>query len=301
MKHLTVLCGWLILLFALEISAVILDSSHYLIWGIGGLYFLKACYLGFASVLFFRFLSFRAQKSYEGMVESYSRISGKEIEVEKPRKYRWVNSWLYFCLVVLSSIDLAMNFHWTLLEFHISIIVDFLIWVLAIRYVSRAHWLKSMGRREKIKAFLDDSRSKMKREDSAQVDAKGESPSGKPFLWVATTACVVSLLISLFRWSGAEQTFKMNELKACMVKTMSSAAEQFYQNGKLQMDFTKEACGFEHGRYLDFNLFLAGGEIYLRGKEKAGIDFFGNSVLGDESLVLDPVGRFRKSVTPNKI
>jgi len=67
------------------------------------------------------------------------------------------------------------------------------------------------------------------------------------------------------------------------------------------MDFTKEACGFEHGRYLDFNLFLAGGEIYLRGKEKAGIDFFGNSVLGDESLVLDPVGRFRKSVTPNKI
>lgn len=232
------------------------------------------------------------------MVESYTRISGKQVEPDKPRKWGWVNPWLYLVLVILSSIDFAMIFHWTILEYKISIILDFLVWLLGIRYVSRAHWLKSKGKREKMKAFLDDSRSQFKSEDTESREELAPNVSWKPFLVLAILAGSASVVVSSFRWAAADRTFAINDLKACMVKCMSFSSESFYNNGELELALSRESCVQEKASDIDFNLFLSAGEIYLRGREKPSTDFFGNTILGDESLILDPAGRFRKSIAP---
>jgi hypothetical protein len=78
-----------------------------------------------------------------------------------------------------------------------------------------------------------------------------------------------------------------------MEKCIGFAAERFYQNGQIEMKLAQEACVQDWGKEIHFSLDLHEGEIYLRGSEKEGVDFFGNGSQGDEGLVLDPAGRFR--------
>lgn len=295
MKYLSILAWWLLLLVAMETAAYILDGSHYLIWGVLGLHFLKSAYLGFACVLFFRYLSFRSQKSFESMLESYNRIADKPAEIEKLRKDSWVNPFFHLILVVIASINFTLVFHWNEPVFRASILLDFLIWLLALRWVARTYWLKSLGKREKIKEFLDNSRSKMKSETAAVPDIDKRTRSLTPFLTLAGLACFATVFISVLRWQEADRTYRVDDLKSCMIKCMGFAAERFYQNGQLEIELAQESCVQEKGAQILFTLDLHGGEIYLRGKEKDAYDFFGNSVVGDEGLVLDPAGRFRKS------
>ncbi len=295
MKHLRILAWWLLLLVAMETAAYILDGSHYLFWGVAGVHFLKFAYLGFACVLFFRYLSFRSQKSLEYMVESYNRIAEKPAKIEKLRKDSWVNPFLHLLLVVLTSVNFTLVFHWNETVFQASILLDFLIWLLALRWVARTYWLKSLGKRERIKEFLDDSRSRMKSENPVSPDIEKRTRSMAPYLTLAGLGFFATVLISGLRWEEASRTYRVDDLKACMIKCMGFAAERFYQNGQLEIELAQEACIQEKGKQIKFNLDLLAGEIYLSGKERDSYDFFGNSVLGDEGLVLDPAGRFRKS------
>ncbi len=116
-----------------------------------------------------------------------------------------------------------------------------------------------------------------------------------PFLTLAGMAVFATVFISVLRWQEAARTYRVDDLKACMIKCMGFAAERFYHNGQLEIELAEESCVQEKGAQILFTLDLHGGEIYLRGNEKDAYDFFGNSVAGDEGLVLDQAGRFRKS------
>jgi hypothetical protein len=281
MKYLSVLAWWLLLLFSWQMSAAILDGAHYLFWGLAGIYFLKAGYVGFASVLYFRYLSFRAQKSYETMVESFNRISERPILIEKQPKISWVNPALNLILVIIASVDFSLAFMWNQSAFRTTLVLDLAVWLLTLRYVVRTYWLKSVGRREKVKEFLDNSRSKMRTESSVPLQLERPRQSPAPFWTLAGISLLATLTLFGWRWHASAQNYRVNELKS------------FYQNGQIEMKLAQEACVQDWGKEIHFSLDLHEGEIYLRGSEKEGVDFFGNGSQGDEGLVLDPAGRFR--------
>jgi hypothetical protein len=293
MKYLSILAWWLLLLFALQISALILDNNHYLFWGAAGIFFLKFCYLAYAGILFLRFLSFRSQRSYEAMLEAYNRIATLSQEPEKPHKGSSLNSIFLLALVVTASIDITLVFFWNVTAFRVSILLDTLVWMLTLRYVSRTYWLKSLGRREKIKAFLDDSRSKMKQEEASIPDLEERPKSATPFFGLAGLSLIATLSLSGWRWMHADRVFRIDDLKACMEKAMEFAAPRFYQHGQIDIELSQESCVQEKSSEIHFSLDLVEGELYLSGSEKLGKDFFGNGKPGDDGLVLDPSGRFR--------
>jgi hypothetical protein len=297
MKYISMLAWWFLLIVAMQVCALIVDSSHYLLWGVAGIHFLKAGYLGFACVIFFRYLSFRSQRSNEAMLESFNRIAGRPSEPEKPRKGYWVNPFLYMILVILSTIDFTLVFLWSESVFRATIVLDMLIWLIGSRYVARTYWLKSLGKREKIKEFLDDSRSKMHAEVSIVPDLEGKSRAAIPFFGLAGLSLFATVSITSWRWQHSPRTYRVDELKACMEKCMRFAAERFYQNGQLKMELAQETCVEAKRPQIEFSLDLYEGEIYLRGSERPETDFFGNGVNGDEGLVLYPVGRFREAWT----
>ncbi len=283
------------MLFVWQVSAAILDGAHYLFWGLAGIYFLKAGYVGFAGIVYFRYLSFRSQKSYETMVESFNRIAETPIPIEKQPKVSWVNPLLNLVLVIIALVDFLLPFLWNQPVFLATLGLDLLVWLLILRYVVRTYWLKSVGKREKVKEFLDNSRSKMRStsQPPTQMEKPGQSPT--PFWVLAGLSLVATLTLFGWRWQAADRNFHVNELKNCMVKCIGFAAERFYQNGQKEMNLAKEACLQDWGKEINFSLDLHDGEIFLRGSEKEGVDFFGNGILGDEGLVLDPSGRFRSN------
>ena len=71
MRNPLTLAWWILILGILEGSTLILDGSQHLLWGRVGILLLKVSYFAFASVLLFRFLSFRSRKLYESMADSY--------------------------------------------------------------------------------------------------------------------------------------------------------------------------------------------------------------------------------------
>src|SRR4051794_15727650 len=118
------LAWWLLLFLCLQVAALILDRSHHLEWGLIGVHLIKACYLGFALVLFVRYLSFRSQRNFESMVESYNRVAKKGFEAGKIRKDSWLNPFLNLVLVVFSLLDFVLVFNWSEAVFRTSVWLD---------------------------------------------------------------------------------------------------------------------------------------------------------------------------------
>src|SRR5438445_13128090 len=130
-----ILAWWLFMLACLQASTFILDRCHHLEWGRLGIHLIKTGYLGFAGVLFLRYLSFRSQRNFENLVESYNRVAKKAVEAGKIRKDTWLNPFLLLVLVVLASVDFTLVFQWNEPVFKASILLDFVIWMLVIRWL----------------------------------------------------------------------------------------------------------------------------------------------------------------------
>lgn len=291
-----VLAWWLFLLGCLQASTLILDRCHHLEWGRLGVHLIKSGYLGFASILFLRYLSFRAQRNFEHLVESYNRVAKTLIEVEKIRKDSWLNPFLLLALVVLASIDFTLVFQWNEPVFKTSVILDFAIWLLIIRWLGRSFWLRSKGTRERLKEVLDDSRSRM-RDAAAEPVVVERSISKTPFTGLSTLALLIALSLTVQRWRDVRYVFRIDNLKSCMDQCMRKASSRFYQQGELKIDVAGEPCVQERLGKVRFSVNFRSGELTLRAFENENSDYFGNEVLGDEGLVLDAVGRFHKSTS----
>ncbi len=291
MRNILVLGWWLGLFICLQISALILDRSHHLEWGRIGVHSIKACYLGFASVLFIRYLSFRSQRSFESLVESYNRVAKKVFQTEKVRKDSWVNPFLNLILVVLASIDFTLVFQWNETVFKTTVWLDFIIWILIIRWLGRTFWLKTKGTRERLKEVLDDARSRM-RDQTVEPDVMEARISKVPFTGLSTFAILVAFGISFGRWYQVRTVFRIDDLKACMEQCLRKASIRFYQQGELQIDVAGEPCVLERQGKVTLSLDFHRSELRLFAKENDSIDYFGNENRGDEGLILDAEGRF---------
>ena len=295
MRNPMILAWWLFLLTALEVAVLILDRSHHLGWGRIGIHAIKAGYLGFASVIFIRFLSFRSQRSFESLVESYNRVAKKSFEAEKQRKGSWVNPFWNLVLVVLASVDFTLAFQWNESVFKASVLLDLGIWMLLMRWLTRTYWLKSRGTRERLKEVLDDTRSRMRDQIDPEPVVVVKQVSKTPFTALAMVALALAMVVSAQRWGQVRAVFRVDDLKACMDHCMRLASFRFYQQGELKIQVEGEPCAQALGGSVDLSLDLHDGELLLRGAEKDAVDYFGNGHPGDEGLVLDASGRFRRS------
>ncbi|MDB5106211.1 MAG: hypothetical protein JWP91_3900 [Fibrobacteres bacterium] len=299
MKNPLILAWWLFLLTSLEVAALILDRFHHLEWGRIGLHLVKAGYLGFACVLFVRYLSFRSQKNFEMLVESYNRVAKKTFEAPKQRKGSWVNPFWNLVLVVLTSIDFSLVFQWNESVFKASVVLDFLIWMLLLRWLCRTYWLKSKGTRERLKEVLDDARSRMRDAIDPEPQVLEKRVSRFPFALLASLAVLVGVGVSFQRWTEVRDVFRVDDLKSCMDRCMRLAAVRFYHDGELQVGMEGERCVRERLGRVNMTLDLHQGELLLRAVESDSVDYFGNGKMGDEGLVLDAGGRFRKAWSTN--
>lgn len=288
------LAWWLLLLASMQVSARILDGFRFLGWGAFGYSVLKALYLAFAAVLLIRYRSFRRQRTYESLAESYQRVAGKEYDSAAARRDSRLNPFLHWLLVVLAALDVALAWVPGLLPFRITIALDAAIWLLIIRWVARACWLGSRGARERLKAAVDDARSRSRPVDAEPV-ATPKRVSPVPFALLGVTALALSLGIALVRWTGSGQVFRIGELETCMDAGMRDAAAGFYQEGQARVGLADEACVRRLAGQVDFSLDWSGGELRLRAGESPASDFFGNGKTGDEGLALDGNAFFRKT------
>lgn len=295
MRNPMILAWWLFLLTALEVAALILDRSHHLGWGRIGIHVVKAGYLGFASIIFIRYLSFRSQKSFENLVESYNRVAKRTFEAEKQRKGSWVNPFWNLVLVILASVDFTLVFQWNESVFKASVLLDLCIWMLLMRWLTRTCWLKSKGTRERLKEVLDDTRSRMREQIAPEPVLADKRVDKAPFTTLAMIALVFALAVSFQRWRQVRAVFRVDDLKACMDHCMRLASVRFYQQGELKIQVEGEPCVQALGGGVDLTLDLQDGELLLRAAEKDTTDYFGNGERGDEGLVLDATGRFRRS------
>ncbi|HKP98127.1 MAG TPA: hypothetical protein VJ385_20525 [Fibrobacteria bacterium] len=293
-RNILVLGWWLLLFTCLQISALILDRFHHLEWGRMGIHMIKTCYLAFACVLLARYRSFRSQKAFENMVESYNRVAKTVFEAETVRKDSWVNPFLNLVLVVLASIDFTLVFQWNEPVFKTSVWLDFIIWALILRWLGRTFWLKTKGTRERLKEGLDDARSRMRNQD-AEPRVVEAAVSKTPFTALTLVSLAVAFAISFERWHEVRNVFRIDNLKACMETCMRKASYRFYNQGELQIDVAGEPCVLERQGQVELSLDFHGGELHLRAVENDSVDYFGNENRGDEGLVLDATGRFRKA------
>jgi hypothetical protein len=299
MRNPLILAWWLFLLSSLEITALILDRSHHLEWGHMGLHLIKAGYLGFACVIFVRYLSFRSQKNFEQLVESYNRVAKKTFEGEKQRKGNWVNPFWNLLLVVFATVDFTLVFQWNEGIFKASVLLDLLIWMLLMRWLTRTYWLKTKGTRERLKEVLDDTRSRLREQLAPETEVVEKSVSKAPFHALSLTALAFALGLSYYRWHQVRAVFRVDDLKACMERSMRTASQRFYQHGDLHLNADAVPCVRALNGKVDMNLDLHQGELFLRAVESDGVDYFGNGSPGDQGLVLDASARFRRSWSPN--
>lgn len=298
MRNPIILAWWLFLLSALEITSLILDRSHHLEWGYLGLLAIKAGYLGFACVIVIRFLSFRSQQNFEHLVESYNRVAKKSFEGEKQRKGNWVNPFWNLLLVVLATVNFTLVFQWNEGVFKASVLLDLLIWMLLMRWLTRTYWLKTKGTRERLKEVLDDTRSRLREQLVPETEVVEKSVSKAPFHTLSLLALAFALGLGIYRWNQVRSVFRVDDLKACMERSMRQASQRFYHHGELQMDVETLSCVRVLRGKVDMNLDLHQGELFLRAVESDGVDYFGNGSPGDEGLVLDATSRFRRSWSP---
>lgn len=299
MRNPLILAWWLILLSGLEITALILDRSHHLEWGHVGLHIIKAGYLGFACVILIRYFSFRSQQNFERLVDSYNRVAKKSFEGEKQRKGSWLNPFWNVLLIVLATVDFTLVFRWDEDVFKASVLLDLLIWMLLMRWLTRTYWLKSKGTRERLKEVLDDTRSRLREQLAPEKEVVEKSVSRAPFHALSLAALAFALGLSYYRWSQVRAVFRVDDLKACMERSMRTASLRFYQHGDLTLDVESYPCFRALQGSMDVNLDLHQGELFLRAVESYGVDYFGNGKPGDQGLVLDASARFRRSWSPD--
>jgi hypothetical protein len=300
MRNPLTLAWWLFLLAFLQASALILDRFHHLEWGLLGLHILKGGYLAFGLVLFVRYLSFRSQKNFESLVESYNRVARKAFEPASVRRDSWLNPFLNLVLVVLSTIDFTMVFNWNVTVLRLSVILDLLIWLLISRWVVRTYWLKSQGTRERLKEAVDDARSKSRPPD-AGPEVASRRVSKAPFATLAALSLAFTLGLSGKRWMDVREAFRIDDLKHCMDRCMRLAATRFYQQGELQIQVEGEPCVQERRGRVDFTMDLFKGDLFLRAYESDSSDYFGDGMRGNQGLVLDANGRYRRAWTSSAV
>lgn len=292
------LAWWIFILAVLEIASLTLDHSHHLIYGRAGLLLLKASYLGFATVLLVRFLSFRSRKNYESMVDSYNRISG-QTWTQTQVADDWHKFLFHMGMVVVASTNFITPLAWGDMTFKTSILLDGVFWLMALRWVVRAHWLRALGQKEKLKAGLDDARSRSKSQAASEaLEYKKASPI--PFLSQFILAVSVTAFISFYRFRHAERVYWLSDLKGCLHQCLDRALERFHRDGKLDENLSKEACLARHRDLVDIGMGFQRGELLLWAIEKPGQDYFGNGKAGDQGLMLDAEGRFRDSGSGRK-
>ena len=150
------------------------------------------------------------------------------------------------------------------------------------------------GARERLKAAVDDARSRSRPVDPERVAApKRVSPV--PFAILGASALALSLAIGLRRWTDSGQVYRIGELETCMDAGMRDAAAGFYRDGQAHVGLVDEACVRRLAGQVDFSLDWSGGELRLRAAESPASDFFGNGKPGDEGLALDGNAFFRKT------
>lgn len=294
MRNPLTLAWWILILGVLEISTLALDRSHHLAWGRGGLMLLKAAYLAFAAVLLVRFLSFRSRKNFETMVDSYNKISGQAWSAQQAAGEERRKFLFYMGLVVVASGNFITPVAWGDLTFRTAILLDLVFWLMALRWVVRAHWLKALGRKEKLKEGLDDARSRLK---SQPPEAPAPAPQARrwPFLTLFIVAILATSAISLYRWMTSEQVYRISELKGCLLSCLDQALASFHRDGRMDDGLAKAGCLSRHREDVDIGMGFQRGELLLWSIEKPGKDYFGNGRDGDQGLMLDAEGRFRTS------
>jgi hypothetical protein len=285
------LTWWLFLLMCLEGASLLLDSFHHLIWGALGIFLLKSGYLVFAAILFIRFLSFRSQRVFETMVESYNRLSEKPWEPSDQMEMGFYKYLFYPALIALSLSNLISVFHWSEATFRASILLDTLIWLLALGWITRTHWLKARGLREKLKEFLDNARSRRRAGTNAEA---GPGVGKRPFFMVAMISLAVALGVSVQRWRQAAVSFRVDDLKGCMEASFKETSDAFYQQGRLRKDVLETPCLADRREAIRAAQALREGEPYLKVSETESSDYFGDGIEGDEGLELGTAGGFRK-------
>lgn len=296
MRNPLTLAWWILILGVLEGSSLILDRSHHLLWAQAGFFLLKVSYLAFASVLMLRFLSFRTRKTYETMVDSYNRISGQSWSAQgKETVEEWRKFLFYMALIVVASTNIITPMAWGDMTFKTSIGLDLIFWLMALRWVTRAHWLKALGRKEKLKEGLDDARSL---KAQAGTDAPPPMPAAAgaspwPFFTLFILAVTATVTVGATRFRAAERNYILTDLKGCMLTCLDRALDSFHREGRLEEGMNKESCLLRHREDVEIGMGFQRGELLLWAVEKPGHDYFWNGKGGDQGLMLDAEGRFR--------
>lgn len=293
MRNPLTLAWWILILGILELSSLALDRTHHLVGSRAGLMLLKSSYLAFSAVLLVRFLSFRHKKSFETMVDSYNRLSTQPWIAPQGVVGEWRKLLFYMGLVVVASTNFLTPLAWRETTFQTSILLDMAFWLMALRWVVRAHWLKSLGRKERLKEGLDDARSRLKSQVPDLESPREIKASRWPFLTLFILALGVTLILTLVRWRTAPQVFRLTDLKGCLHKCLDRGLDRFHRDGKLEADLSREGCLAVHRDKVDVSMGFQRGELLLWAIEKPGFDYFGNGKSGDEGLILDAEGRFR--------
>lgn len=282
---------WLLMLSALQASACILDGFRYIGWGLFGYLVLKGMYLAFAGVLLFRYRSFRRQRAFEGLAETYQKMSGKDFAGGSARRESRLHPFLTWAMLALAVMDAALAWFTDLTAFRATIALDLAIWLLMSRWVARACWLRSRGARERLKEAVDDARSRARAADPDSPAAPARvSPA--PFVALAAMSLALSLGFGIKRWVDAEAVSRMNDLQRCMDACMRQASMRFYQQGEGRGSVADEPCVRRLEAQVDLSLDWSGGELRLRAVEKPDADYFGDGRPGDEGLALDGNGNF---------
>jgi hypothetical protein len=292
MRNLFVLAWWLALLGALQTSAFVLDGSRHLIWGMIGFCVVKSVYLGFAWIVVLRHRSFRRQRAFETLAESYQRFAGKDFDPQAARRESRLNPILNQLLFGLAAADCALAFAWNLGAWRASILLDLAIGLLMIRWVARAGWLRARAARERLKAAVDDTRS-LARAPAAEPEAAPRTVSPLPFAALAAFALVFISGLGLRRWAQARPAFLAGEVDRCLVSVSRMASERFYQHGEARIGLGDEPCVHALAGRVEFGLEWEGGALRVRAGESRGSDYFGNGTAGDEGRVMDANGHSR--------
>lgn len=285
---------WILLLAVLEAASILLDRSHHIAWGRAGLALLKASYLAFAMVLLVRFLSFRNQKSFETMVESYNRLAAVPWTSSHGFGGEWRKLLFHMGLVVIASANFLTPWVWSRTSFQAGIFFDLAFWSLALRWVVRAHWLKALGRKENLKAGLDLARSRRREALEESPPMPNRAPAW-PYLSLFAAGVAVTLALSIERWRDSGRNFLLGDLKACLRVCLAHGLERFHRDGELIKNLDQVPCLARHREKVEVTMGFQRGELLLWAIEKPGRDYLENGRNGDQGLMLDAEGRFRNT------
>jgi hypothetical protein len=254
----------------------------------------KAVYLAFAWIVILRHRSFRRQRAFEALAESYHRVAGKDFDPKAARRESRLNPALNKLLLALASADCVLAFAWNLGAWRGSILLDIAIGLLMIRWVARAGWLRARAARERLKSAVDDARS-LARPQTGGPEAAPKRVSPVPFAVLAAFAMAGVVGLGTWRWAHAQRAFRVGEADRCLGTILRTASERFYQQGQARLGMGEEDCVKALAGRVGFRLEWGGGELRVRAGEAAGSDYFGNGTAGDEGRIMDANGRARSA------